>query len=396
MRIAIFSDNFYPELSGISDSIIQLARELSKLTHAICFFAPKYSKRNYAIVKRPATELDLGKKIKIKRFFSFGFPSPTKQARLVIPGAWRWLSVKAFKPDIIHSQLFFGVGLEGLLAAKLLSRPIIGTNHTRIKEFLKAGYLSYQWLGRISTRYLNWYYNQCDYVTAPAQSFLDEMLANGLTASSQSISNSVDMKIFNTLNQIDRPAIKRKYNLSKFVVVYAGRLAFEKNIDVIIRAIKIVKQDFSEINLGLAGHGQAEESLKGLVGELGLNENVKFLGTLNHHDLAELYRSADVFTIASTSEVQSLTIIQAMACGLPAIGVNCNSIPELIKSDNGLLFKPGDYEDLAGRIVEILSNTDLQQRLGQGAINFVPRFSAANIAKQWVKLYSEVIEKYNK
>ena len=61
-----------------------------------------------------------------------------------------------------------------------------------------------------------------------------------------------------------------------------------------------------------------------------------------------------------------------------------------------LLFKPGDYEDLAGRIVEILSNTDLQQRLGQGAINFVPRFSAANIAKQWVKLYSEVIEKYNK
>lgn len=396
MRIAMFSDNFYPELSGISDSIIQLAVELARLNHAICFFAPKYSRKNYEIVKRPPVELNLGRKIEIKRFFSFGFPSPTGQARLVIPGVWRSLSVKSFKPDIIHSQLFFGVGLEGLAAAKLLHRPIIGTNHTRIKEFFKAGYFKSPRLGKIFTRYMNWYYNQCDFVTAPARSFLDEMLKNGITAPSRSISNPVDAKIFNNLKPTDREAVRKKYNLSKFVVVYAGRLAFEKNIDVIIRSIKIVKQDFPEINLALAGHGQAEEPLKKLVVELDLEKNVKFLGTLNHHDLAELYRSADVFAIASTSEVQSLTIIQAMACGLPAIGVNCNSIPELVRPDNGLLFRPGDYKDLAGQIVKILSDAGLKQKLSQGAINFVPKFSPANIAKEWVELYGQVIEEYNK
>jgi 1,2-diacylglycerol 3-alpha-glucosyltransferase len=396
MRIAIFSDNFYPEISGISDSIIRLAVELAKFNHQACFFAPKYSRENYRFVKQPATELKLGNNIKIKRFCSLPFPSPTKQARLVLPSFWRWLSVKNFKPDIIHSQLFFGVGLEGLAAAKFLRCPIIGTNHTRIKEFFKTGILNQRWLENIFARYMNWYYNRCDYVTAPARSFLDEMIKGGITAPSRAISNPVDMDVFNNLDRIGLEAVRKKYNLSKPAVVYAGRLAYEKSIDVLIRAIKIVKQNFPEVNLALAGQGQAEESLRKLTAELGLEDNVKFLGTLNHHDLAELYRSADVFAIASTSEVQSMTIIQAMACGLPAVGVNSNSIPELIQPETGLLFKPGDSQDLAEKIIMLMSDLTLRKKLSQGAINFAPKFSAVSIAKEWIKLYKEVIKEYNK
>jgi len=221
------------------------------------------------------------------------------------------------------------------------------------------------------------------------------MLADGITAPARAIANPVDMKIFNDQEKIDQAAVRKKYNLSKPLVVYAGRLAFEKNIDVIIKAIKIIKKDFPSINLALAGHGQAEASLKSLVKELGLMESVKFLGTLDHYDLARLYRSADVFAIASTSEVQSMTIIQAMACGLPAIGVNYNSIPELIRPDSGLLFEPGNSEDLAKQIIKISADTDLRQKLSRGALSFAPKFSAANIAREWVKLYEEVIEKYN-
>jgi len=164
MKIAIFSDNFYPEISGISDSIIQLGVELARLNHDICFFAPRYSRKNYAVIKKSPLELRLGAGIEIKRFFSLPFPSPTKQARLVIPCSARAFSIKKFKPDIIHSQLFFGTGLQGLMSAKLLGRPIIGTNHTRIREFFKTGWLNHEWLRRTSARYMNWYYNHCDYV----------------------------------------------------------------------------------------------------------------------------------------------------------------------------------------------------------------------------------------
>jgi len=395
MKIAIFSDNFYPELSGISDSILLLAKELVRLGHEICFYVPKYSIKNYRVLNLPFKELELGDNISIKRLFSLPAPFAGLQARLVLPLFFSGFS-KKFKPDIIHSQLFFGAGLEALLAAKILRKPIIGTNHTRLREFIKIGTLKLPWVVNSMMRYMIWYYNSCDHATAPARNLLDEMIADGMNKPFSVISNPLDDLVFNRSSKASKNKIKIKYGLAEKVVIYAGRLASEKNIDLIIRAIQIVKTKFPEINLALAGHGQAAEPLKKLAVELGLEKNVKFLGMLHHHNLADLYRAADIFAIASASEVQSMTIIQAMACGLPAVGVNCNSVPELVRPDNGLLFKTGDYEDLAGQIVKILSNDGLRQKLSQGAINFAPRFSAANIAKQWVELYEKVINNYNK
>src|SRR3989338_3162718 len=106
MKIAIFSDNFYPELSGISDSVILLARELAKLGHEICFYAPKYSAKNYKALNLTDQKLALGDKIKIKRLFSLPAPFISNNSRIVLPiNFWRLFS--HFKPDIIHTQLFF-------------------------------------------------------------------------------------------------------------------------------------------------------------------------------------------------------------------------------------------------------------------------------------------------
>mgnify|MGYP001566204929 CR=1 FL=1 len=113
MKIAIFSDNFYPELSGIADSIILLARELAKLNHEINFYVPNYQPKDYQALNLVNSELELGPKIKIKRLFSLPARFISDYSRIVIPMPWRWL-FNNFKPDIIHTQLFFGVGLEAL------------------------------------------------------------------------------------------------------------------------------------------------------------------------------------------------------------------------------------------------------------------------------------------
>lgn len=396
MKIAIFSDNFYPELSGIADSIIQLSLGLAKLGHQVCFFVPKYSKKNYQTARRPLCELKLHNNITIKRLSSLPFPSSTKQSRLVVPNGWRYFAVKKFNPDIIHSQLFFGVGLEGLWAAKALRCPIIGTNHTRLKEFLKNGLLKSNWVAELLVRYMIWYYNSCDFVTAPSKTFLKEMIHGGVERQSCAIANPVDSEIFNNLVKIGGAGIREKYNFNQPLIVYAGRLADEKKIDVIIKAIKIVLKKYPTINLALAGHGQAEASLKKLADRLGLKRNVKFLGTLNHDDLANLYRAADGFAIASTSEVQSMTIIQAMACALPVIGVNYGSIPELVRQNNGLIFNEGDQEDLAKKIIKLISDKSLRLNLSLGAVAFASKFSVRHIAKQWEELYQKVILDYRR
>ena len=153
---------------------------------------------------------------------------------------------------------------------------------------------------------------------------------------------------------------------------------------------------YPNINLALAGHGQSETKIRELSKKLGLENNVKFLGTLNHNDLADLYRAVDAFVIASTSEVQSMTVIQSMACGLPVIAVDYGSLSELVRDGNGLSFKTGDEKDLADKIIKLLSDQELKERIRQRGMDFSVKFYSSNIAKDWEKLYSEVIKNHKK
>ncbi len=385
MRIAIFSDNFYPELSGVADSIAKLAVELSKLGHEICFFVPRYGAKDFKVVNLPQKELDLGKNIKVKRLFALPAPLAGAQSRLVLP-LFSGRIFKNFKPDIIHSQLFFGAGLEALIAAKLNYLPLIGTNHTSITDFVPS------FFKKISLGYAVWYYNRCDFVTGPSESVFKEMLTNGFEKPHRAMSNPIDTNTFCPSG--DKIEYKKKFNLSNNTIVYAGRLSPEKNIDVILKAVALAKKNIKNINLAIAGSGKTENELKRLAKKLDLENEVKFLGTLSKVDLAKLYRASEIFSIASTSETQSMVLMQALACGLPAVAVDARALPEYVNEKNGYIVKAGDEKAMAEKFILLLENRELREKLGQGAYDFVQQFSAPNIAKEWERLYKKVIENH--
>ena len=393
MKIAIFSDNFYPELSGISDSILLLAKELAKLNHQVNFYVPRYSAKNYRVINLLKSELNLGPNIKVSRLFSLPAPFVGKQARMVLPLFFRPL-FNGFKPDIIHTQLFFGAGFEALFRSKINRVPIVGTNHTAISEFVNRVRINSKFIEQTSLDYASWYYNRCDFVTAPSRSVFKEMLAFGFKKPRQVISNPVDLDVFQTVG--DKAAFKRKFKLSDKTIVYAGRLAPEKNIEVVIKAAAIAKKRISGLNLAIAGSGQAENELKRLAKELGLENEVKFFGTISQADLAKLYKAAEVFAIASTSETQSLVLMQALACGLPAVAVNSRALPEYVNEKNGFVVRAGDEEAMAEKFILLLENGGEREKLSRGATESVQQFSAPNIAKEWEKLYRQVINDYHK
>jgi len=391
VRIAIFSDNFYPELSGISDSIITIAKGLAARGHQINFFVPKYSAKNYQLIaENGKTELDLGKNIKITRFCSLAFRlAGTGQARLVVPTLWRFLYVKRFKPDIIYSNHFFGVGLEALLASKFLKIPLVGTNHTAITEFIRYSPLKGEWFQKMALRYAIWYYNHCRVLTTPGRDLYEEMQSAGLKVSYEQISNPVDDGIFKPIKEEEVSSLLKEFDLPKETLVYAGRLAVEKNIEVIIQAMALVKNKVPAAVLAIAGHGKNAEDLKSLVKKLKLENNVKFLGTLNKIKLAKLYQAAKAFVIMSTSEVQSMTILQALACGLPVIGAQARGIQECVK-DNGFLVPVGDDKALAEKIVLLLKNDKIRKEFGKNALLFVKDYTIAETAKKWEDLFNKV------
>jgi glycosyltransferase involved in cell wall biosynthesis len=394
VRIAIFSDNFYPELSGISDSIVSLAEGLAERGHKIIFFVPKYSKKNYKLSGiQKFSEPNLSPNIQISRFSSLPFPgSGTKQARIVIPGFWRWLKVKKFKPDIIHSNHFFGVGLEALIAAKILHISFVGTNHTAITEFVHYSPIKLKNLESWSEYYVNWYYNKCAFVSAPSQSLLSEMEKNGLRASHGVISNPIDDKNFLEFSLAEKSKLKESFGLSNHTIVYAGRFAEEKHIDILVRGLKQIKSKVPDAILALAGHGNVLDKIKTMAREIGVGESVKFLGTIDKPTMAKIYNASEIFTIASTSEVQSMTILQAMACGLAAVGANSRGIADCI-TDNGLLFEPNNYMDFAEKVITIFEDQNLRQKLSQNALAIAAKFSSAKIAEEWEKIYTKLINK---
>ena len=195
MRIAIFSDNFYPQLSGISDSIMTLGRELAKRGHFINYCVPKYPAADYEKAGVKNEEIDMGKNITVTRFVSVNAPLGNGNVPAIIPFG-QFIKIKKFRPDVIHSQLFFGAGFEALLAAKILRIPMIGTNHTAITEYIRYAPFHPPYLNEIGLKYVNWYYNRCDFVTAPSASVFTEMLEHGFKKPYRVISNPIDTETF--------------------------------------------------------------------------------------------------------------------------------------------------------------------------------------------------------
>ncbi len=390
MRIAMFSDNFYPELSGISDSILVLGRELARRGHAIHFYVPRYSKRDYAKVGLVGKNPPLPGDVKFTRLASLHYPTGTGQGRLVFPTALRWLAMKKYKYDVIHTQLFFGTGLEGLFAAKFLGVPLVGTNHTAITEFLKYSPVHPAWLERATVSYVNWYYGKCRMTTAPSRSVTDEMEKFGFKGKSLVVSNPIDMETFRPLAGGEEN-LKAKFGFKHPTIIHAGRISPERKIDVLIRALPLIREKIPDAMLAFAGHGVQEGELRQLAAGLGVGEHIKFLGTLSKQDLNEAYNAADLFAITSTSDTQSLVMMQAMASGLPVVAVAARALPEYVNSENGALAIPGDSKDVAEKTIGILRAKDLRSRLSSGAVKSVAKFSPRAIAEVWEKIYAEAI-----
>jgi 1,2-diacylglycerol 3-alpha-glucosyltransferase len=394
MKIAIFSDIFFPELSGISDSIIESSKELAKLGNKIDIYAPKYSRKDFENFRVPPEEINLGENVNIHRFFAFRAPNPTMQGRMAIPNLLRWIMMAKNRPDIIHTHLFFGTGLEALADSKFLKVPLIGTSHTPITEFLKYGPIQSKIIEKAALNYVSWYYNHCDFVSAPCQAILEEMKKNNFRKSCAVISNPIDLKNFYPALMEEKAQAKKEFKLSDFTVLYTGRLAQEKHIDVLLCAIALANKKIPDINFAITGLGAEEENLKKLAKELKIENNVKFFGTLSVEKHAKIYKAADVFAIASTAEMQSLSLMKAMASGLPAIGVNAWALPEYINEKNGFILEPGDFQGIAEKIIFLFENPKIGKELGEEGLNLVRKFSPENIVGEWEHIYEKVCSNF--
>jgi glycosyltransferase involved in cell wall biosynthesis len=388
MRIAMFTDHFFPELGGIQDSIATISRALGRRGHQVDIYAPRYGARDYNRVGAAVRERDLGPNVRVRRRASLPFPSSTRQSRaaLLSPIAWAALAYRA-KPDVIHTHSFFGIGLEALLNGACLRIPVIGTNHWTIAGFGPHMPVS----ADSAAAYVRWFYNRCDCVTAPSRSVFAELGAAKLRRPHVVLSNPIDTDLFTPLRDGERDVLRARFGLSGPTITYAGRLGPEKNIEVLLRAVAALRDRGVAAGLAIAGHGSHESILRAAAKELRIDLHTTFFGTLPQAELARLLRISDAFAIMSTSETQSMVLLQAMASGVPVVAADTRALPEFVTPANGILVDPHDVARLTLALGDLLASPPKRRQLGSAGRQFAERYRIETITDEWEALYRSVL-----
>jgi 1,2-diacylglycerol 3-alpha-glucosyltransferase len=217
-------------------------------------------------------------------------------------------------------------------------------------------------------RYAVFIFSQCNAVTSPSKAVRDALIAKGLQSELVLVSNGISPVSLRPPEEISR--LRAKHQLHGPTFVYIGRLSPEKSLDVLVRAFHRVVVRLPEARLVLIGKGRYRPRLNRLIGQLGLASHVVQLGYIPHHELlsTNLPLIGDVFVTASKTENQPLSIMEALAFGLPVVGVYARGMPELVTNgENGLLCQPDDPVDMACCMLRLANDASLRHHMSQAA-----------------------------
>lgn len=379
MRILTISDVYFPRINGVSTSIATFRAEYRRLGHEMLLVAPCYgcSSEEQDIVRVPSHRL----------FFD---PEDRLMHARRVRRLEKRLAERSF--DVLHIQTPFLAHRAGLHLAVRLGLPTIETYHTYFEEYL-FHYLPIfpkAWMRALARRFSRAQCNRVDAVVVPSRAMARVLADYGVRSRVEIIPTGLRLE---ELAGGNGEAFRQRHGISasRPTLVHVGRVAFEKNIDFLLRMLVHVKAKMPEILLVIAGEGPAERSLHSLTAELGLGENVLFVGYLSREkELLDCYCAGDAFVFASRTETQGLVLLEAMALGVPVVSTAVMGTADVLEGCPAALIAEEDENDFSAKVLELLAHPERKRELGRAGRPFAERWSAAASAARMVELYREV------
>lgn len=390
MRIGIFTDTFKPDANGCAQSVEVLANNLIKLGHVVYIFCPGTNlliEKQDNIIKIPAIEA--------KKLYGYKIAQP------IHPLIQK--QVEDLKLDIIHAETEFGVGTLANLVSFNLNIPRVRTYHTDYVDY--THYFVSEDLGpiydgakRIVTLYNKYYGDHCLRLMTPSEKTKKGLLAAGVKTKISVVPNGIELNRFETSNtskdKIEE--IRNRYNVKndEKLLVYVGRLADEKRVDLLIRTFIKIKNNNLKVKLLIVGLGPSLDKLIKLTEKLNLSSYISFTGRVEPIDVPMYYHASDAFISASTSETQGLTYIEALSSRLPVIVAYDEVVESLVKDkENGFFFN--DEETCFEAIKEfVLLNSERLNKMKEKAYESSRVYDAMKFAKDTEAIYKEVLEEF--
>ena len=373
MRIAIATENFMPKVDGVTRTLAKLLEHLQSTGHQVVVFGPESHQSSYA-----------GAEVYGTTGIPFLF---YPELRLNI---WRPAFTKKliqFDPQVIHivDPVYMCPALLTILRWKNVNIPVVSSYHTNLGTYCKLfGYGLFEPLMWTWNRYCH---HSCRTVVCPSESTRSTLSARGFH-NLKVWPRGIDTQLFTPLKQSSSLRTLWSQGLHKVIILYVGRVSFEKNLGLTIDAYR--DMDHSRCHLVIVGNGPALSKLQG-------TPDVTFTGYLQGEALAIVYASADIFAFPSFTETFGQVVLEAMASGLPVVGLLAEGVRDLVDhKETGMLLhvthdmkREIQVKHYRKLLTSLVNNKKERERLSMNAIEKGKSFTWFDAMEKLVDVYRD-------
>jgi glycosyltransferase involved in cell wall biosynthesis len=380
MRIGMMVDTYKPYVSGITNYIDLNKRALEREGHEVYVFTfgdLDYQDDEPRVVRNPGLALaDTG------YYLSLRYKTAHKKLLRTM--------------DVVHVHHPF---LSGRLALNYCRRPhppipIMFTNHTRYDLYAQARMplMPKEVSHSMLQAYMPDFCDSVDLVISPSEGMKKVLRQYGVESHIEVVPNGVDLHRFH----IAQPLARSDFGFTDqdILLVYAGRLAPEKNLEFLIQSFAGVSQVFPNVHLLIVGGGQKqyEEEIKPFPARLGIGDRVHFVGMIAYDRLPSYLAMCDAFVTASITEVHPLSVIEGMATGLPTLGIDSPGVGDSIADRETGLLATNDLASFTAKMTYLCSDGSIRKEWGRAACEASTQYDISRTTKIILSHYTRLTE----
>ena len=391
MRIAIFAETYFPFISGIVTHIQTLKESLEESGHEVLIVtaSPK-TNRHYVkdgVLYCPA--------IPMKRIYGYGFSNPLNLERLKI--------IREFNPDVLHIHTEFSMGIFAQFAARKLKKPIVYTLHTMYDDYLF--YVAPHKFGQKMVKpaahlYFRSTANKATEIIGPSLKVVEFLRRCGVERHINIIPNTVDLSDFlpQNVSPDDISSVRKTLGIREgdTAICFVGRLGKEKSIDTLIEFFAQNWKGNEQYKLFIIGDGPEKNNLAKQIQDLDVTSQVKLLGRIEHASLPPYYHACDLFATASLSEMNSISMLEAMASGLYVLQrLDIYNKNQIEAGENGETFTSSkEFGALVSAQAAMTAEQKAKRR--ERVTAFTNRYGKKEFVAQVLNVYERAIAEYKK
>jgi 1,2-diacylglycerol 3-alpha-glucosyltransferase len=380
LRIGLFTDTYAPQVNGVSISLQLISEELKKRGHQVTIFAPKF----------PGYKDDAPNVMRLPSLKYLNNP-PIYVAVLGTPRSTWSLTRRHF--DVLHAHSPLSVGLLAYLTASTKRLPLIYTYHTSITDY--THYVRFIGGTSLMKRAAGWFSaastNLGDQIIVPSPKFHRLLMEQKVRKPIHVIPNGIDLSSFRSAKKPGSLRNRLGVDSEAPILLTVGRMDPEKRLDFIVDAFVLLSERIPNAHLVFAGDGSARAGIEAKAAGTNARDRIHFLGMVNRADLPDILHDATVFLSASTTEVHPISVIEAIASGMPLVAVEDEAFEGMIENDCNGYMVPLDLRVYANTVADLLADKEKLERFGKHSAQLSEKYSIEGQVKALEKLYMEAI-----